>query len=94
MYTEISLQDLKNRRIPPFFADWWKANQQEMKQYLTKHDYDPVADFASEGNLAIGTGSSASIKFNTGGSTAANERMRIDPTGKVGIGITNPAAQI
>jgi len=43
------------------------------------------------GNLDIGTGSSASIKFNTNGSLAANERMRIDATGNVGIGITNPA---
>ena len=47
--------------------------------------------FTNGGNLAIGTGTAAmQIKFHTAGTTAANERMRIDATGRLGIGITAP----
>jgi putative hemolysin len=46
---------------------------------------------AAGGNLSIGTASSGKvIKFHTGGTTTSEERMRIDGTGKVGIGATNP----
>ncbi|MFT3932332.1 MAG: hypothetical protein QM726_01855 [Chitinophagaceae bacterium] len=43
-------------------------------------------------NLLVGTGSaSKSLVFMTGGtSQSANERMRIDGSGRVGIGVTNP----
>lgn len=45
------------------------------------------------GNLAIGTGSAARvIKFHTAGTTTANERMRIDAAGSVGIGTSAPNA--
>jgi hypothetical protein len=45
------------------------------------------------GNLSIGTGSSNTvIKFHTGGTTSAYERMRIDASGNVGIGTTNPGS--
>jgi hypothetical protein len=45
----------------------------------------------SGGNLTIGTGTSGKvIKFHTGGTTSSQERMRIDGTGKVGIGSTSP----
>lgn len=46
---------------------------------------------ATGGNLSIGTaGSGKVIKFHTGGTTSSEERMRIDGSGKVGIGATNP----
>ena len=40
--------------------------------------------------LAIGTAQAYPIKFFTGDTLAANERMRISPTGNVGINNTNP----
>lgn len=44
------------------------------------------------GNLSIGTASgSTSIRFHTGGTTTAFERMRVDANGYVGIGTTGPA---
>jgi hypothetical protein len=46
-------------------------------------------------DLAIGTGLSSStkaIKFFTGGTLSTNERMRISPSGQLGIGTTNPHA--
>lgn len=47
--------------------------------------------YTNGGNLAIGTGTAARvIKFHTGGTTTANERMRIDDAGRVGIGISVP----
>jgi trimeric autotransporter adhesin len=47
-------------------------------------------------NFLVGTGSSSkAIVFMTGGtSQAANERMRIDGTGKVGIGTTSPGSTL
>ena len=41
-------------------------------------------------NLAFGTGSANYLNFFTGGTLANNERMRISPTGNVGINNTNP----
>jgi fibronectin-binding autotransporter adhesin len=47
------------------------------------------------GNLAVGTGTAGkAVKFYTGGATAANERMRIDGNGNVGIATTSPGAQL
>jgi hypothetical protein len=46
-------------------------------------------------NLTIGTGTAAKvIKFHTGGTLAANERMRIDGTGLVGINTTTPTSRL
>jgi len=41
-------------------------------------------------NLSVGTAASKYINFFTGGTLAANERMRIDANGNVGIGNTSP----
>ena len=41
-------------------------------------------------NLSIGTATAKYINFFTGDTLAANERMRITPTGNVGINNTNP----
>lgn len=49
---------------------------------------------ASGGNLAIGTASSAAIKFHTGGTLASNEKMQIAANGNVGIATTSPAAKL
>jgi hypothetical protein len=47
------------------------------------------------GNLAIGTASANTvIKFHTGGTTATNERMRIDNNGNVGIGTISPGSKL
>jgi len=45
-------------------------------------------------NLSIGTASAAYINFFTGGTLAANERVRITATGNVGIGNTAPNATL
>jgi uncharacterized protein YjiK len=54
--------------------------------------------YTSDGALAVGTGSStnanAALKFHTGGTQAANERMRITATGDVGIGTTSPMTDL
>src|SRR5882724_11591217 len=49
--------------------------------------------YTTGNNLLIGTGTAAkSLVFMTGGTTqSANERMRIDGSGHVGIGVTNSA---
>ena len=49
--------------------------------------------YSSDASLAIGVATSsatAALKFFTGGTLSTNERMRIDSTGRVGIGTTNP----
>lgn len=47
------------------------------------------------GNLGIGTQTANKvIKFHTGGTLAANERMRIDGNGNVGIGTTAPTEKV
>ncbi len=50
---------------------------------------------SNTGGLIIGAlNTNASIRFATGGSALANERLRIDSTGNVGIGETNPGAKL
>jgi hypothetical protein len=49
----------------------------------------------STGGFSIlASNAAGSVKFFTGGGTAANERMRIDQTGNVGIGTTTPQAHL
>ena len=51
--------------------------------------------YSNGGHLAIGAQTAnKSIKFFTGGTLAANERMVIDTNGRVGIGTTTPAATL
>jgi hypothetical protein len=45
-------------------------------------------------NLSLGTAGSNYLNFFTGGTLAANERMRITPTGNVGIGNTAPTDKL
>ncbi len=51
---------------------------------------DLIADSAASGGLSIATAAAAPIRFYTSGTAAANERMRIDTAGNVGIGTTAP----
>jgi len=46
--------------------------------------------YTSNSNLSVGTAATNYLNFFTGGSLAANERMRITPTGNVGIGNSAP----
>ena len=48
--------------------------------------------YTSDGNLSIGTASAKYVSFFTGGTAAANERVRITSTGNVLIGTTNDVA--
>jgi len=51
--------------------------------------------YTSNGNLTIGTANTNKfLSFFTGGTLAANERMRVDPSGNVGIGRTAPTANL
>lgn len=50
-----------------------------------------VASGSVGGDLTIGSLSTGSIIFHTQGSSIANERMRIDTTGSIGIGVSKPA---
>lgn len=53
--------------------------------------------YSQSSSLAIGvasTSASTAVKFFTGGTLAANERMRIDSTGNIGIGNTSPTEKL
>ena len=50
--------------------------------------------YTSNGQLAIGTAAANALLFHTGGTISSNERVRITPTGNVGIGNTNPLHNI
>lgn len=51
--------------------------------------------YTSNGNLAIGVANTnRSLTFFTGGTLSTNERMRVDPSGNVGIGITTPTSNL
>jgi hypothetical protein len=65
--------------------------------YLTVSSYDAnnrgnITTNASAGFGLYSAGSGAPMMFFTGGVAAGNERIRIDGTGNVGIGTTNPGA--
>jgi hypothetical protein len=49
-----------------------------------------IASGNLSGGLSIGAAASAPLRFYTAGTADANERMRIDSSGKVGIGTTTP----
>lgn len=48
--------------------------------------------YASDDTLRIGTQASKPLIFNTGGATNSNERVRIDPSGNLGIATASPSA--
>lgn len=48
--------------------------------------------YASDGNFSVGVAGSKFLSFFTGGTLAANERLRIDSSGRVGIGSTIPTS--
>lgn len=50
--------------------------------------------YTSDGDLAIGTASAAYLCFHTGGTLAANERVRVTATGNVGINNIAPAQKL
>lgn len=51
--------------------------------------------YTNGGNLSVGTASSSTyLNFFTGGTLAANERMRIDTAGNVAIGTTTASARL
>lgn len=50
--------------------------------------------YTGNSGLSIGTAQAFPINFFTGGTLAADERMRITPTGNVGIGNTTPVSKL
>ena len=50
--------------------------------------------YTGNSNLSVGTANANYMNFFTGGTLAANERMRITPTGNVGIGNTAPTHRL
>lgn len=50
--------------------------------------------YTSDGNLSIGAASNKYISIFTGGTLAANERIRVTGIGSVGIGTTQPTAGV
>jgi hypothetical protein len=50
--------------------------------------------YTSDTNLSIGAANNKYVSIFTGGTTAANERLRVTGTGNIGIGTTNPLQQL
>jgi hypothetical protein len=50
--------------------------------------------YTSDGNLSIGAASNKYVSIFTGGTLAANERIRVTGIGSVGIGTTQPTAGV
>jgi hypothetical protein len=50
--------------------------------------------YTSDTNLVIGAAANRYVSIFTGGSLAANERLRVTGTGNIGIGTTNPLQQL
>ncbi len=46
------------------------------------------------GDMSVGTGAANSVVLFTGGTLAANERMRVNATGQVAIGTSTPASSV
>jgi hypothetical protein len=50
--------------------------------------------YTSDGNLSVGAASAKYVSFFTGGLSLLNERLRITPSGLIGVATTNPLFQL
>jgi hypothetical protein len=72
-----------------YYGDFGINNNPELDQSFTIATSDDVYAYASDGNLILDSATtSGSIKFGTGGSLAANQRMTITSGGNVDIATT------